>query len=73
MDLRNRWVHFRICDVYIPEPKELSIALHGDDVLQGKVVDLSDSGTQELSYAVVEVEGVEQPVIVPVKHILGAL
>ena len=73
MDLRNRWVHFRICDVYIPDPKEVLVTLHGNDLLQGKVIDLSDSGTQELAYAVIEVEGIDQPVIVPVERILGAL
>lgn len=73
MNLKNRWVHFKIRDVYIPDPRELSVALHGDDLLQGKVIDLSDNGMQELAYAVIEVEGIDQPVIVPVKRILGAL
>ncbi len=73
MDLRNRWVHFKIRDVYLPEPEKLSLRLHGDDLLQGKIVDLSDSGVQEAAYAVVEVEGIDQPVIVAVDRILGAL
>ena len=73
LSLRNRLVHFKICDVYFPHPKDVSIALHADDILQGKVIDLSDSGNQELAYAVIEIEGLNQPVIVAVERILGAL
>jgi hypothetical protein len=73
MDLRDRWVHFRICDVYHPDPAQVLIDLHGDDVLSGKVVDLSDSGMQEAAFVVVEVEGVRQAVIVPVERILAVL
>ncbi|MBI4491108.1 MAG: hypothetical protein HY694_18655 [Deltaproteobacteria bacterium] len=73
MELRNRWVHFRISDVYIPDPEKLLIELYGNDLLQGKVIDLSNSGTQEGAFVVVKVEGVEQPVIVPVERILGIL
>ena len=73
LSLRNRLVHFKICDVYFPDPKDVSIALHADDILQGKVIDLSDSGNQEFAYAVIEIEGIDQPVIVAVERILGAL
>ncbi len=73
MDLRNRWVNFRICDVYVPDPQELLSSLYGNDLLQGKVMDLSDSGTQEKVFAVVKVEGIKDPVIVPVERILGVL
>jgi hypothetical protein len=41
--------------------------------VQGKVIDLSDSGAQHGTFAVVRVEGLEQPVIVPVERILGIL
>ena len=73
MELRDRWVHFKIRDVYIPDPEKLLVELYGDDLLQGKVVDLSDSGSRQGAFAVVEVEGVEQPVVVPVERILGVL
>lgn len=36
-------------------------------------MDLSDSGTQEKVFAVVKVEGIKDPVIVPVERILGVL
>ena len=71
MDLRNRWVHFKIRDVFFPDPENLLIELHGNDLLQGKVIDLSDSGTQRGAFAVVEVEGIAQPVIIPVNRSLG--
>ena len=73
MDLRHRWVHFRICDVYHPDPAQVLFDLHGSDVLLGQVIDLSDSGLQRDAFVVVEVEGLEEPVIVPVERILGAL
>ena len=71
MDLRNQHVHFKISDIYIPDPHLLLWQLHGDDLLHGKVIDLSDSGSQQEAFAVVEVEGIEQPMIVPVDCLLG--
>jgi hypothetical protein len=73
MDLRDRWVHFRICDVYHPDPAQVLVDLHGNDVLSGKVIDLSDSGKQENAFVAVEVEGLRQAVIVPVERILEVL
>jgi hypothetical protein len=43
--------------------------LHAKDQLQGKVIDVSDAGGQEEGFAVVEVQGLSQPVVVPMKHI----
>ncbi len=73
MQLRDRWINFRIRDVFIPDPEKLLITLYGDDILQGRVMDLSDSGDEREAYAVVEVKGIEGPVIVPVKQIRGIL
>ena len=73
MELKNRWVHFRIRDVYIPEPQQLLAALHGEDLLQGRVVEISEGAGVTDSYAVVEVEGLEHPVIVPAESVLGVL
>jgi hypothetical protein len=69
--LKNRWVSFRIRDVYIPDPVKILMDLHGGDILQGKVIDLSDNGTEKELFIVVEVEGIEQPVIVPVGRVIG--
>jgi hypothetical protein len=43
--------------------------LHGKDELQGKVIDVSDAGSQEEAFAVIEVEGLSQAVVVPIKEI----
>jgi hypothetical protein len=73
MDLRDRWVHFRICDVYHPDPAQVLIDLHGNDVLSGKVIEQSDNGKQEDVFVAVEVEGLRQAVIVPIERILEVL
>ena len=54
-------------------PKNYLSNCMGMILVQGKVIDLSDSGAQQGTFAVVRVEGLEQPVIVPVERILGIL
>jgi len=71
VDLRNHHVHFKISDIYIPDPKKLLYQLHGNDVLEGRVVDMSDGGAEENAFAVIEVEGVEWLVVVPADRIVG--
>jgi hypothetical protein len=72
-DLTDRLVNFRVSDAYMPDPREILSELHSDDVLQGRVLDLSDSGLNACVYAVVEVEGVSQQIVVPIERILGVL
>jgi hypothetical protein len=60
---------FRIRDVHHPEPAELLQALHGCDVLEGEVLDLSDGGLDPAAYAVIRVERLERPVVVPVERL----
>ena len=72
-NVRNRWVNFRISDVYVPDPSQILRELHGRDLLQGKIIDVSDSGTQQEAFAVVEVEGLKQPVVVPMNRIRGSV
>jgi hypothetical protein len=43
--------------------------LHGQDVLQGKLIDVSDSDSQGETFAVVEVDGLSQSVVVAMQHI----
>lgn len=71
--MRNRWVHFKIGDVYFPDPAGLLRELHGEDLLQGKVIEVSDSGGSDGVFVVVEVEGLAEPVVVPVARIEGIL
>ena len=72
-NVRTHWVNFKIKDVYVPDPAQLLMDLHGGDLLQGKVIDSSDSGFQQDAFAVIEVEGLAQPVVVPTKCIRGAV
>jgi hypothetical protein len=71
VDLRNQRVIFRIGDIYFPDPEQVLFDLHGADLLEGKVADLSDNGSLKEAFAVIEVEGLDQPVIVPVDRLSG--
>ena len=73
VDLKDRWVHFMIRDVYVPDPLAVLTELYGSDLLQGRVLDVSDSGAKREAFAVVVVDGVKQPLIVPIEKILGVL
>jgi hypothetical protein len=70
-DLKNCWVEFKIGDVFIPDPETILVELHSADILQGKVLDLSPSGVNEETCAIIEVEGLKERVIVPVDRILS--
>lgn len=69
VDLINQYVQFKISDIYIPDPLLVLYRLHGDDLLQGRVVEMSDSGMQKETFAVVQVDGIEQLLVVPVELI----
>ena len=62
-EMRGDRVNFRIRDVFLPTSEELLAMLHGDDRLQGRVVDLTRDQKGQL-FAVVEVAGVPQPIVV---------
>ena len=64
----DRWVHFKINDVWFPEPGQILRELHGKDLLQGRVLDTAESGPQGDGFLVVEVEGLSQPVVVPLRN-----
>jgi hypothetical protein len=73
MDWINQHVHFKIRDVYHPDPVKIMTDLYGNDLLTGKVIDLSDSGMQKNAFAVIEVEGIQELLVVPIERILGAI
>jgi hypothetical protein len=73
VDWINRWVHFKIRDVYHPDPMKILNDLHGNDLLTGKIIDLSDSGMQKNAFAVIEVENIQELLVVPIEQILGAM
>ena len=73
MNLKDQLVNFRVRDVYIPELQEILTELHGNDILEGRVIAVSDNDRQNGCYAVVAVQGIREPVVVPVTGILGVL
>ena len=73
MDWINQRVHFKIRDVYHPNPIKILTDLHGDDLLTGKILDLSDSGMQRNVFAVIEVEEIQELLVVPIERLFGAL
>lgn len=71
MDLKNHTVNFRICDIFYPDCQQILFQLHGNDVLNGRVIDLSESGMVDGSFVEIQVEGLVERVIVPLERILG--
>lgn len=71
MDLKNHTVDFRICDIFYPKWEQILFQLHGSDVLQGRVVDLSETGDVDGSFVEVEVEGLSVRLIIPLERVLG--
>lgn len=69
MDLRDHHVQFRVWDIYLPDPISVLRELHGDELLSGRVIEMSDTGQEKDAFVVVEVEGIERRVIVPADRI----
>ena len=69
--MKNHTVNFRICDIFYPDCRQILFRLHGNDILQGKVIDLSDSGTVDGSFVELKVDGLAEQVIVPLERIIG--
>jgi hypothetical protein len=55
-----------------PDPIRILVDLHGNYLLTGKIIDVSDSGMQKNAFAVIEVEGIQELPVVATKRILGA-
>jgi hypothetical protein len=70
VSVRNHWVQFKVCDIYHPDPIQVLLDLHGNDLLTGKVIDVSDSGSHMEAFVVVEVEGIPTPIVVPVDRLV---
>ena len=68
-DLRNHQVRFKISDIYLPDPLVILNQLHGEDMLEGRVLDISDSGTKPEQYAVIEIPKLDQIIIVPLASV----
>ena len=69
MELKGRRVEFVIRDIYYPPYESVLGDLHGNDVMSGEVVDLTDAGAEPAVFAVVKVDMLGYPVIVPVDRV----
>ena len=65
LELRDREVQFRVLDVRVPEPQTLLMKLHGRDLVRGRVIGISQGECDHEYFAIVQVGGVDQPVVVP--------
>ena len=70
-NIRGKRARFKALDIHLPDPIDVLIELYGDDVVQGEVMDLSDSGMQKEVFALIRVEGMQKMVIVPVDRIIS--
>jgi hypothetical protein len=71
LNLINRRVRVRLRDVCIPDVDELLATLYGEEIVEGTIVDVSDSGDTRQGFAVVQLVGVDKPVVVPLELILS--
>ena len=70
MDLRDQYVQFRLGDIFMPDAATVIYNLHRNDLLLGRVIEISDGGDRENAFVVVEVEGISQRMVVPVDRIV---
>jgi len=69
VDLTNHHVEFRVSDIYLPDPISLLYELHSEELLNGRVIEMSDSGQDQGAFVVVDIEGIERVVVVPVDRV----
>jgi hypothetical protein len=69
MCLKGQRVQFAVRDIYFPGPESVLKELHGEDLIVGDVLDVSDNGLEKNAFVVVKVERLEQPVVVPAERI----
>jgi len=60
---------FKLKDVFFPECDDVISQATPDLKLRGKIIDFSDSGQGKKEFAILQVEGIQGPVIVPVEKL----
>jgi hypothetical protein len=70
VDIRGQYVQFRLSDIYLPDPICVIYELHRDDLLRGKVIEMSDSGELKSAFVVVTVDDFPHRIIVPVDRVV---
>jgi hypothetical protein len=68
VELVKRQVQFRIRDIYYPDPRDIITRLFSDSLLEGRVLDITDNGEGK-RYAIVEVMGLKETVLIAVDRI----
>ena len=69
MQLKGKHVCFSVRDIYFPAPGVVLDELHGNDLMSGQVVEVSDSGHDPQAYVIVKVSALADPVIVAVDRL----
>jgi hypothetical protein len=64
---------FKLRDVYFPDSDEVISKTTPDLKLHGTIIDFSDGGLNKNEYAILQVEGIEGPVVVPVSKLRSLL
>jgi hypothetical protein len=57
--------------VHFPEPEKVLAELFGHHLLQGRVTGATVDSAGGGQFAIVEVDGIEKPIFVPIDRILG--
>jgi hypothetical protein len=70
--LGEKWVKFRVRDVFIPDPVEIIMGLFGNDILEGRVVDEFET-KEEGRFVAVKVRRLEHLLIIPCTKILDRI
>jgi hypothetical protein len=68
VELLDRKVRFKVCDIFHPQPGTVLHEIYGESVLEGKVLNITEnSGGCE--FAVIAVYSLKNPVLVAVQHV----
>lgn len=69
---RGRHVEFLIRDIHLPLPADVLLELHGDDPLEGEVIDLSDNAQEGGTFVVVRCRRLRRPCVLALDRIRAA-
>ncbi|PWU14353.1 MAG: hypothetical protein C5B50_17390 [Verrucomicrobia bacterium] len=64
--VKNRQVEFPLKDVYFPDKITVFEALHGETMIEGQMAQLT-TGPEGEMFAVINLEHLDQPVLVPLR------
>lgn len=72
VELVNRQVQFRVRDIYHPDPQSVMSQLFGESILEGQVLDITESD-EGARFAVVKVIGLDHPVLIAIDLIANVV